>query len=80
MNENGNLRVRELLCNARAALDELERLCDQEQVCSCEEAALYLGVTRSTISRYIALGKLHKIKRGTRIGIASSELYRLKKR
>lgn len=80
MNENSNMRVRELLCSARAALDELERLCDQEEVCSCAEAARYLGVTGATISRYISLGKLHKIKRGLRVGISSSELYRFKRR
>ncbi len=75
----GNMRVKTLIAETRARLDELERLVDYDQVISCTEAAKYLGITRGTISRYISAGKLHKIQRGERVGLSMSEVERLKK-
>lgn len=80
MTNTGNLRVRELIADVRERLNELERLCDIDQVVSCSEAAAFLNVAATTISRYIAVGKLHKIKRGSRIGISISELTMIKKK
>lgn len=79
MTENGNLRVRELVTNIRAELAELEQMLDVDQTLSCTEAARYLGVAKGTISRYISIGKLRKIKRGGRVGISLSELARMKR-
>lgn len=75
-----NIRVRTLIAETRARLDELEMLCDTDQVISCGEAAAYLGVANATISRYIQAGRLHKIKRGARTGISMSEVEKLKKK
>lgn len=75
----GNMRVKTLIAETRARLDELERLVDYDQIISCTEAAKYLGITRGTISRYISAGKLHKIQRGERVGLSMSEVERLKK-
>lgn len=80
MTNTGNLRVRELIADVRERLNELERLYDIDQVVSCSEAAAFLNVAATTISRYIAVGKLHKIKRGGRIGISISELTMIKKK
>lgn len=43
------------------------------------QAAEYLGVDPSTISRYISLGKLSKVKRGRVTGIPFGELEAIKK-
>lgn len=75
----GNMRVKTLIAETRARLDELEKLVDYDQIISCTEAAKYLGITRGTISRYISAGKLHKIQRGERVGLSMSEVERLKK-
>lgn len=75
-----NIRVRTLIAETRARLDELEMLCDTDQVMSCSEAAEYLGVANGTISRYIQAGRLHKIKRGARTGISMSEVEKLKRK
>lgn len=75
----GNMRVKTLIAETRARLDELEKLLDYDQIISCTEAAKYLGITRGTISRYISAGKLHKIQRGERVGLSMSEVERLKK-
>lgn len=74
-----NLYAAQLISKLEETLCELKRVYSIEQVMSCTEAAMYLGVTNSTISRYLALGKLHKVKRGVRVGILASELARLKK-
>lgn len=79
MTNAGNMRVKTLIAETRARLDELERLVDYDQIISCTEAAKYLGITRGTISRYISAGKLHKIQRGERVGLSMSEVERLKK-
>lgn len=79
MTNAGNMRVKTLIAETRARLDELERLVDYDQVISCTEAAKQLGITRGTVSRYIAAGKLHKIQRGDRVGLSISEVERLKK-
>ena len=79
MTQTGNLRVRALIADVRSRLDELEELCDLDQIISCSEAAGYLGITNSTVSRYIAAGRLHKITRGGRTGLSMSEVEKLKK-
>ncbi len=79
MTQTGNLRVRALIADVRSRLDELEALCDLDQIISCSEAAGYLGITNSTVSRHIAAGRLHKITRGGRTGLSMSEVEKLKK-
>lgn len=71
----------ELSAQDRARLDAiLERLNenDDEVLLSCSEAARHLGVTQTTVSRYVREGILHKTTIGRSTGIRLSEVKKMK--
>lgn len=70
-----NRRMRELIVSIREQLDELTFLAGLGKgVVSCSEAARYLGVAQSTISRMVRDGRLHKVTNKFRTGIEMDEL------
>lgn len=71
----------DLSAQDRARLDAiLERLNENDEVLllSCSEAARHLGVTKTTVSRYIRDGILHKTTIGQSTGIRYSEVKKMK--
>ena len=78
---NLSLQDRALLSDL---VNELRRLNDktekstQDRLVSCSEAAVIIGRTRQTVSKWIRDGRLHKVVRGCRSGILLSELNQTK--
>lgn len=71
----------ELSAQDRARLDAiLERLNenDDEVLLSCSETARHLGVTQTTVSRYVREGILHKTTIGRSTGIRLSDVMKMK--
>ena len=57
-----------------AALESQRPAKDTDSLLTCKQAAVYLGRDKSTISRMLADGRLHKIYEGGLSGIRKSEL------
>lgn len=68
-----------LINEIQAKLDELNRIVHVRSVVSCHDAAVLLGVTGSTVSRYLRNGVLHKVIRDGRQGILLDDVLKLKK-
>lgn len=69
-----NLLQSVLESNRRIA-EALERRNEDEGILyTCSQAAAYLGRDKSTISRMLADGRLHKVYEGKLSGIRKSEL------
>lgn len=73
-----NLLTSVLESNRRIA-EALERRNEESEILyTCSQAAAYLSKDKSTISRMLADGRLHKVYRGRLSGISKSELDKYK--
>lgn len=70
--------IAEIMADIKELQDRYEKDCSNE-ILSCKAAAAYIGRTPSTVSLYIAQGKLHKVSDGVTVGIAKSELKKFRK-
>lgn len=64
------------MADLREMRDRYEKDCTDE-VLSCKAAARYIGRSPGTISRYLAEGKLKKVRINGEVGIRRPELERL---
>ncbi len=63
----------EIMADLREMQERYERDC-ADAVLSCKAAARYIGRSPGTVSRYIAEGRLKKVRSGGEVGIRRSEL------
>lgn len=66
--------------NRLAAALEGRKTEESDRLLTCAQAAVFLGRDRTTISRMIADGRLHKVYEGGLSGIKESELANYKRK
>ena len=69
--------IAEIMADLKELQDRYDRDCNDD-ILTCKEAAIYIGKSPVTISRYVSDGKLTKVSVRGKVGIRKKQLQLLK--